>query len=218
MARGAHKVNPIIFRMGTNRTWDSRWFVADKKTYIANFKQDVEIRNIIHKELKFAGVAKVLISRLQKKIMLEIHVARPGVAIGRSGAGINSLKEKLEKKFKVDSEIKLIEVKKPDANARLIAEGIALQCEKRVAPKIAAQKAIDAVKNMTEVKGISVWVRGRLKGVDMARVEKYSWGFVPRHTIRADIDYAFVEAQVPRSGKHGIKVWVNTGEKSSYSL
>jgi len=218
MARGAHKVNPIVFRIGINKTWDSRWFASDVATYNQYLKQDFAIREIVHTDLRFAGVAKVVISRLAKKVSLEVHVAKPGIAIGRSGAGIASLKDKLEKKFKLDFEIKLVEVRKPDASAKLVAEAIAQQCERRIAPKIAAQKAIEAVKNISEVKGISIWIRGRLKGVDMARVEKYSDGIVPRHTLRADLDYAFAVAQVPRAGKHGIKVWINLGEKNSYIL
>ncbi|RMD77011.1 30S ribosomal protein S3 [Candidatus Dojkabacteria bacterium] len=218
MARGSHKVNPVIFRMTVNKIWDSRWFASDKSVYIENLKQDFEIRKIVTKDLAAAGVAKIVIDRGIKKVFLSVYVARPGVAIGRNGVGISNLKEKLEKKFKMTFEIKLYEVKKPEACAALIAEAIAEQCERRVAPKIAVQKVLESVKNIPEVKGISIWVRGRIKGVDMARVEKYSEGFVPRHSIRADIDYAFVEARVPRAGKHGIKVWVNLGERNTYVL
>jgi small subunit ribosomal protein S3 len=218
MARGAHKVNPIIYRMGINRTWESNWFVTDTKTYNKYVKEDLEIRTYIEKELKFAGVAKIIINRSNKKVVLEIYVSKPGVAIGKNGAGIVNVKKYLESKYKLDFDIKLMDIKKPDANANLIAQAIALQCERRVAPKIAVQKAIDLFKEVKDVKGISIWVRGRIKGVDMARVEKYSWGYVPRHTLRAMIDYAFVVAQVPRAGKHGVKVWVNHGEKHNYIL
>ncbi len=218
MARGSHKVNPTVFRIGINRTWDSRWFASDRDTYISFLKQDFEIRSYLKDQLKLAGVAKIVINRSIKKVLIEVYVAKPGFAIGKSGANIANVKKYLERKYKMDFDIKLLDVKKPDINAELIAQSIAHQCENRVVPKLAVQKVLESVEESKAVEGVSIWIRGRIKGVDMAKVEKYSWGNVPRHTLRKLIDYAAIEAQVPRAGKHGIKVWVNHGEKSTYIL
>ncbi|MEP7103715.1 MAG: 30S ribosomal protein S3 [Candidatus Dojkabacteria bacterium] len=217
MARGTHKVNPIGFRIGVNKNWPSRWY-ATKVDYSDKLLGDRKARKLISEKLKSAGVASIIIKRFVNKILIEVNVARPGVVIGRSGAGINTLKDELSKLLKQPVDIKPYEVKNPDTIAKLVAENIAMQCERRVAPKMAIQKAIDAAKATGLIKGISVRIGGRIRGADMARVEKASWGFVPRHTIRADIDYAFAEAQVPRAGKHGVKVWINKGEKTTYSI
>ncbi len=217
MARGSHKVNPIGFRVGVNKNWTSRWY-ASKETYADKFLMDRKIKKLVNEKLKSAGVASVVIKRMINKIVVELFVARPGVVIGRSGAGITALKDELTKLVGQPVEVKPFEVKNPDTIAKLVAENIAAQCEKRVAPKMAMQKAADAAKATGLIKGITIWVGGRIKGADMARKEKVSWGFVPRHTIRADIDYANVEAQVPRAGKHGIKVWINKGEKNTYTI
>lgn len=217
MARGSHKVNPIIFRIGINRTWPSRWY-SPKNVYVENVVSDLEIKKTINQKLRSAGVGEVLIKRFNNKIYVDIYVARPGIVIGRSGEGINKLKKDLESLAKKFIEIKIFEIKNPEIVAKIVAETIALQCEKRVAPKIAMTKAMEAAKESGLIKGIDIWVGGRIKGADMARREKIKWGTVPRHSLRADIDYAFTEAQVPGSGKHGIKVWIYKGEKSSYSL
>lgn len=217
MARGSHKVNPIGFRIGVNKNWNSRWY-ATKEEYADKFLSDKKVNKLIETKLKAAGVASVVIKRLINKVLIEISVARPGVVIGRGGAGINSLKDELIKLLKTNVDIKIFEVKNPDVVAKLVAENIALQCEKRVNPKVAASKAVEAAKNTGLIKGIEVWVGGRIKGAEMARRERVRWGVVPRHTIRSDIDYAFTEAHVPQAGKHGIKVWINKGEKSSYSI
>lgn len=217
MARGAHKINPIGFRIGVNKNWDSRWY-ADKHTYADRLLDDLKARDLVFKKLKPAGVAQVIIKRMINKVVIEIYVARPGVVIGRSGAGIQTLKDELTKLLKQPVEVKPFEVKNPDTIAKLVAENIAAQCEKRVNPKIAMQKAVDAAMSSGNIKGIAVWVGGRIKGADMARVEKIQKGVVPRHTLRADIDYAFVVGQVPRAGKHGVKVWINRGEKNTYSI
>ncbi len=217
MARGTHKVNPIGFRIGVNKNWPSRWF-ATKADYSDKLLGDRKARRLIEERLKSAGVASIIIKRFVNKILIEVNVARPGVVIGRSGAGINTLKDELSTLLKQPVDIKPYEVKNPDTIAKLVAENIAVQCERRVAPKVAIQKAIDAAKATGLIKGIAVRVGGRIRGADMARVEKASWGQVTRNTIRADIDYAFTEAQVPRAGKHGIKVWINKGEKTTYSI
>lgn len=217
MARGAHKVNPIGFRVKVNKNWNSRWY-ADKKDYADKFLSDLKIRNTINDKLKSAGIASIVIKRLINKILVEIHVARPGVVIGRGGAGITALKEELTKLVKQDVEIKIFEIKNPDIVAKIVAENIAMQCAKRVNPKMAAAKAMETARETGLIKGIEIWVGGRIKGAEMARREKVRWGVVPRHTLRSDIDYAFVEAEVPQAGKHGIKVWINRGEKNNYSI
>lgn len=217
MARGAHKVNPIGFRTGVNKNWTSRWY-ADKKDYPQKFLEDLKVKKAVNERLKSAGVANVVVKRLTNKVIIEIFVARPGVVIGRSGAGINALRDDLAKMLKQQVEVKPFEVKNPEVIAKLVAETVAMQCERRIDPRKAIQKAVEAAKSAGGIRGITIWVGGRIKGADMARVEKSSWGFVPRHTLRADIDYAFVEAQVPRAGKHGIKVWINKGEKNTYSI
>jgi small subunit ribosomal protein S3 len=217
MARGAHKINPIGFRLGVNKNWSSRWY-ASKLEYADKFLSDVEVRKLIETKLKSAGVASIVIKRMINKTVVEISVARPGVVIGRGGAGITQLKDELTKLLKQSVDIKIFEIKNPDTVAKIVAENIAMQCEKRVNPKIAATKAMEAAKDSNLVKGIQIWIGGRIKGAEIARNEKVRWGVVPRHTLRADIDYAFTEAQVPGAGKHGIKVWINKGEKSTYSI
>lgn len=217
MARGAHKINPIGFRIGVNKNWDSRWY-ANKHDYADRLLDDLKAKELINTRLKAAGVAQVVIKRMINKVVIEVYVARPGVVIGRSGAGIQTLKDDLTKLLKQPVEVKPFEVKNPDAIAKLVAENIAAQCEKRTNPKIAMQKAVDSAMATGQVKGIAIWVGGRIKGADMARVEKVKQGVIPRHTLRADIDYGFAVGQVPRAGKHGVKVWINRGEKSTYSV
>jgi small subunit ribosomal protein S3 len=217
MARGAHKINPIGFRIGVNKNWNSRWY-AKKEEYPEKFLADLNAKKLINEKLKAAGVAEIIIKRLTNKVVIEINVARPGVVIGRGGAGINTLKDELTKLVGQSTDIKIYEVKHPEIVAKIVAENIAQQCEKRVNPKIAMQKAVEAAKESKLIQGIEIWVGGRIKGAEMARRERVRWGNVTRHTIRADIDYAFAEGQVPRLGKHGIKVWINKGEKLTYSL
>lgn len=217
MARGAHKVNPVGFRIGVNKNWSSRWY-ADKKVYADKVLGDIAAKKIINQKLKAAGVSDIIIKRLISKIIIEINVARPGIVIGRGGAGIAQLKDTLTELLKQNVEIKIFEVKNPETIAKIVAENIAMQCERRVNPKVAMSKAADSAKQSGLIKGIDIWVGGRIKGAEMARRERVKWGTVPRHTLRADIDYAFTEAQVPGSGKHGIKVWIFKGEKTSYSI
>lgn len=152
------------------------------------------------------------------KITIEVEVARPGVVIGKGGKAINDLKIELSKKTKQEVDIKIFEVKNPEIVAKLVAENVAMQCERRIAPKMAATKAIEAAMEGGKVQGITIWVGGRIRGAEMARVEKFQEGHVPRQSLRANIDYAFTEARVPSAGKHGIKVWINKGEKRTYSI
>lgn len=217
MARGAHKVNPVGFRIGVNKNWSSRWY-SDKKLYADKVLGDIKARKIINDKLKTAGISEIIIKRLISKIIIEINVARPGVVIGRGGAGITQLRDVLTDLLKQPVDIKIFEVKNPESIAKIVAENIAMQCERRVNPKMAMSKAVEAAKQSGLIKGIDIWIGGRIKGAEMARRERVKWGTVPRHTLRADIDYAFTEAQVPGAGKHGIKVWIYKGEKSDYSI
>lgn len=217
MARGAHKVNPVGFRIGVNKNWSSRWY-ASKKDYADKFFSDLSVKKLISERLKSAGIAEIIIKRFANKVLVEVSVARPGVVIGRGGAGITLLKDDLTNLLKQGVEVKIFEVKNPETIARIVAENIAQMCEKRVNPKIAMSKAAEAAMATKLVTGIEIWVAGRIKGAEIARREKVKVGTIPRHTIRADIDYAFVVAQVPGSGKHGIKVWISKGEKLSYSI
>ncbi len=217
MARGAHKINPVGFRLGVNKNWKSRWY-ANKKDYADKFLSDIKIRSLVETKLKTAGVASVVVKRYLNKIMVEVSVARPGIVIGRGGAGINSLKDDLTKLLKQNVEVKIFEVKNPDTVAKLVADNIALQCEKRVNPKVAASKAAEAAMATGQIKGIQIWIGGRIKGADIARVEKVKIGVIPRHSLRVDLDYAASRAQVPALGIHGVKVWINKGEKTTYSI
>jgi small subunit ribosomal protein S3 len=217
MARGAHKVHPIGFRLGVNKNWKSRWF-RDKKDYATTFLNDKKLRDLVSEKLKTAGVADVIIKRSVNRVVVDIHVSKPGVVIGKGGEAINLLKKELEKVAGTDVEPKIFEVKNPEIVAKLVAENIAMQCERRVAPKLAADRAVKALMESNKAQGIAIWIGGRIRGAEMARVEKAAWGVVPRHTLRKDIDYGFAEAQVPGAGKHGIKVWINRGEKNTYNL
>jgi small subunit ribosomal protein S3 len=210
-----NKINAHGIRVGINKNWKSIWY-QPKNQYADTLLQDIKIRDLVEKKLKNAGVAEVVVKRSMTKIVIEVVVARPGVVIGRGGGGIETLKADLKKLAKTDVEIKVFEVKRPEIEAKLVAESIAAQCERRISPKLAMRKAIAAARETGAIKGITIWVGGRIRGAEIARTEKEKWGVVPRHTLRADIDYAFAEAQVPGAGKHGIKVWINKGEKQGY--
>lgn len=212
-----NKSNTTSMRLGINQNWKSVWF-QPKGQYADTFLQDIKIRKLVEEKLKNAGVAEVVIKRTMNNVLVEVMVARPGVVIGRGGAGIDTLKKDLRRITKLDVDVKAFEVKRPEIEARLVAETIANQCERRIAPRIAARRAAEAAMDTGLIKGITVLVSGRIRGAEIARKEKISLGVVPRHTLRADIDYGFVEAQVPSAGKHGIKVWINKGEKQTYSI
>ncbi|MEI7578705.1 MAG: 30S ribosomal protein S3 [bacterium] len=209
-----HKVNPRGIRIGVNKGWNSFWY-APKADFGNLLLEDIKVRDFVRGKLQNAGVDNVLIKRSMNKIMIEVNVARPGVVIGRGGAGIEELKKMLNKMMKGQVELKIFEIKKPEARARLIADNIKAQLVRRIVPKFAVIREMEAAKQSGEVKGIKIWVSGRIKGAEIARTEKFQWGNVPLQTLRANIDYSFVEAQVPNAGKHGIKVWVNLGEKST---
>ena len=203
------KVSPIGLRMGINKTWESKWYAGnnDFATFLNN---DVKIRKLLEKKLKDAAVSNILIERNAEKTNVIINTAKPGVVIGHSGDEIEKLTKELSKLVKENVQISIMEVKNPDINAALVAENIAHQIENRVSFRIAQKRAIrNAIK--AGAKGIKTSVSGRLGGADMARTEGYTEGNTPLHTLRADIDYAWVEAATTY-GQIGVKVWINRGE------
>ncbi len=203
------KVNPVGLRLGINRTWDSRWFAG--RDYANVLHQDFRIRDFVKTSLKQAGVAKVVISRATKNVVVNIHTARPGVIIGKKGADIEKLRTDL-KKFAPDHDIavNLVEVRKPELDAQLTAENVAGQLERRVTFRRAMKRAVQTVMRMGG-KGIRINVSGRLGGAEIARMEWYREGRVPLHTLRSDIDYGFAEAKTTY-GIIGVKVWIFKGE------
>jgi len=208
-----HKVNPTAYRIGVNKGWNSVWY-APKEQYADYLHEDLKVRAFVAKKLFNAGVQEVKVKRSMNKILVEVKVARPGIVIGRGGAGIEELKNTLKKMVKGELELKIFEVKKPETIAKLIGDNIKMQLERRIVPKYAVSRELENARNSNVVKGIRVWVSGRIKGAEIARTEKFQWGTVPLQTLRADIDYCYMTAQVPNAGTHGIKIWVYTGEKS----
>ncbi|MCC0638259.1 30S ribosomal protein S3 [Clostridioides sp. ES-S-0001-02] len=204
------KVNPHGLRVGVIKDWDSRWFATDKKEFGNLLLEDHNIRKFLKKRLYSAGVARIEIERSANKIKMDLHVAKPGVVIGRAGAGIEALKVELEKMTKKSIIVNIVEVRSTDKNAQLVAENIALAIERRVAFRRAMKQAIQRAMK-SGAKGIKVSASGRLGGAEMARTEGYSEGNVPLQTLRADIDYGFAEADTTY-GKIGIKVWICNGE------
>ncbi len=203
------KINPTGLRIGVIKDWESRWY-AKKGDFGATLVEDYEIRNYLLETLAPAGVPKVEIERDAKRVRINIHVAKPGMVIGRGGSEIEKLKATLEKKLGKDVSLNIIEVKIPDANAQLIAENIAGQLERRVSYRRALKQAIGRTMRLG-AKGIKIQVSGRVGGAEIARSETYKEGTIPLQTIRADIDYGFAEAKTTY-GRLGIKVWVYTGE------
>lgn len=199
------KVNPIGFRVGTTRTWDSKWFALGSD-YVENLDRDFQIRKSLSSITRNALVSKVIIERQAKKVIVTIQTARPGVIIGKKGADIEKIKLKLNKISGSEVVLNIVEVKKPETNPTLIAQNIAQQIEKRVSYKRAMKKAIQSAMRLG-AKGIKVSCSGRLQGSEIARTEWYREGRVPLHTIRANVDYALGEANTAY-GVIGIKVWV----------
>ena len=208
-----HKVNPTGFRLGVNKGWNSVWY-ATKEEFAKNLHEDLKLREYVNGKLFNAGVQSVIIKRSMNKVLVEVKVARPGIVIGRAGAGIEELKNNVKKMVKGDVELKIFEVKRPEAVAKIVADNIKAQLERRIVPRYAVSREIDNAKNSNFVKGIRIWISGRIKGVEIARTEKFQWGTVPLQTLRADIDYYYLTAAVPNAGIHGIKVWIFTGEKN----
>ncbi|MDI6790791.1 MAG: 30S ribosomal protein S3 [Thermodesulfobacteriota bacterium] len=202
------KVNPISFRLGYIRTWDSRWFA--KKDFAAFVYEDRKIRDFIKKKLYHAGISKLLIERAGDKLKVKIHTARPSIVIGKKGAEIEKLKQEIEKQINRPVILDIHEVRKPELDAQLVAESVALQLERRVSFRRAMKKAVFTSLRLG-AKGVRIACAGRLGGAEMARREWYREGRVPLHTLRADIDYGFAEAKTTY-GIIGVKVWMFKGE------
>ena len=202
------KVNPIGFRLGVNKDWESKWYAG--KDYAEVLNKDIKIREYLEAKLKDAAVASVLIERKKNRIDVIINTAKPGVIIGKGGEDIEKLRKEIKKLVGEDVYVNIVEVKNPDLNAKLVAQNIASQIEAR-APFRSAQKR--AIRNTMKAgaKGIKTSVSGRLGGAEMARTEGYTEGTVPLHTIRADVDYATAEADTTY-GKIGVKVWIYKNE------
>lgn len=207
------KVNPISFRLQTHKNWDSRWF-ASKKDFGRLLVEDIKIRE--HIEKKFASrptIGRIEIERSANLVTVTIHTPKPGVVIGRGGAGAAELKTEIEKISSLPVRINIEEIKRPDLSAKLVAENIAHQLERRSnfrrATKMAAQNVMAA-----GAKGVRIQVSGRLNGAEMARREKVSEGSVPLHTLRADVDFHTARAAQPGAGIVGVKVWIYKGERS----
>jgi small subunit ribosomal protein S3 len=203
------KVNPIGLRLGINRTWDSRWY-AGAGEYAKLLHEDIKIRKMLRERLKAASVSKIVIERPHKKCRVTIHTARPGVVIGKKGSDIEVLRRELSKMVDGEVFLNLVEVRKPEIDAMLVAEGIAQQLERRVAFRRAMKRSLQSAMRMG-AKGCKILVGGRLGGAEIARTEKYLDGSVPLHTLRADIDYGTAEAKTAM-GIIGIKVWIYKGE------
>ncbi len=203
------KVNPIGLRLGINRTWDSRWY-ANKRTYADLLHEDLAIRRYLQKHLKQAGVSRIVIERPHKKCRVTIYTARPGVVIGKKGADIEKLRLRLSKLSSSETFLNIVEIRKPEVDATLVADNIAQQLERRVAFRRAMKRAMQTAQRMGAL-GIRVNVAGRLGGAEIARKEWYREGQVPLHTLRADIDYGVATAKTTY-GAIGVKVWIYKGE------
>ena len=202
------KVHPYGFRLGFNKPWRSRWF--SKQGYAGLLQEDLELKEGLRKQLKSAGVSSIEVDRPGNKLRVTIRTSRPGIIIGRKGAEIEKLKTALAKKTKREVFIDIQEVHKPELDAQLVSESIALQLEKRVAFRRAMRKAVDSALRFG-CKGIKVRVSGRLNGAEIARSEWYLQGQLPLHTLRADIDYGTTEAHTTY-GVIGVKAWLYKGE------
>jgi small subunit ribosomal protein S3 len=202
------KINPVGFRLGIVRGWDSSWFGGNN--FADKLVEDQKIRKYIDARIQKGGISKVVIERTLKRITLTIHTARPGVVIGKGGNEVDKIKEELKKLTNKDVQINIFEIKRPELDARLVGESIAQQLEARISYRRAMKQAIASTMRVG-AEGIKVKLSGRLAGADMARTEQYKEGRIPLHTLRADIDYAISEAQTVY-GKIGIKVWIFKGE------
>ncbi|MCA3720541.1 30S ribosomal protein S3 [Phenylobacterium sp.] len=203
------KVNPVGLRLGVNRTWDSRWF-ADGADYGRLLHEDLRVRAELKKRLYQAGVSRIIIERPHKKCRITIYAARPGVIIGKKGADIEKLRKDVAAITGGEVHLNIVEIRKPEADAQLIAENITSQLERRIAFRRAMKRAMQSAMRLG-AKGIRINVSGRLGGAEIARMEWYKEGRVPLHTLRADMDFGFAEAKTTY-GIIGVKVWVFKGE------
>lgn len=202
------KVKPTGLRLGINRTWDSRWYA--NKNYGALLIEDMAIRAYLNKRLAAAGISRIIIERPNKKAVITIHAAKPGVVIGKKGSDIEKIRLDLAKMVKTEISLNIVEVRKPELDAKLVAENIAQQIERRGSYRRAMKRSLDTTMRLG-AKGMKVVVSGRLAGAEIARVEKYHKGRVPLHTLRADIDYGIGTAKTTY-GTCGVKVWIFKGE------
>ena len=202
------KVNPNGLRLGINKDWQSRWFAT--KDYAKFLNEDIKIRSVLDDQLANAGISKIEIERSAEEIKVDVHTSKPGVVIGKRGTNINDIRDMIQKEVSKNIQLNIIEIKKPEMIAKLVAEGIASQLEGRVSFRKAMKKAVSLALK-TGAKGIRVQCSGRLGGAEMARTEWYREGRVPLHTLRADIDYGFTEANTT-FGKIGVKVWIYLGD------
>lgn len=203
------KVNPHGLRIGIIKDWDTKWY-ANAKDYSSFLVEDFKLRKFIKKKLYIAGIARIEIERAAAKIKINIHTAKPGIIIGKQGAGIEALRKELEKMTGKSVLLNITEIKTPETNAQLVAESIASQLEKRISFRRAMKQAMSRAMKFG-AKGIKTQVSGRLGGAEIARVEHYHEGTIPLQTLRADIDYGFAEADTTY-GKIGVKVWIYKGE------
>ena len=206
------KVNPIGLRLGINRTWDSRWFA--RKEYGNLLLDDLGLRKFLHQRLNQAGVSRIVIERAAKKTRITLHSARPGVVIGKKGADIEKLRTDLAKLTNSEVSLNIVEIRKPEIEAKLIADGIAQQLERRVAFRRAMKRAVQSAMRLG-AQGIRINCSGRLGGAEIARMEWYREGRVPLHTLRADVDFGYGTAKTTY-GVCGVKVWVFKGEILSH--
>jgi small subunit ribosomal protein S3 len=202
------KVNPIGLRLGINRTWDSRWYA--NRDYANLLHEDLKLRDYLMTRLHQAGISRVIIERPAKKARITIHTARPGVVIGKKGADIEKLRAELAKTTGGEVSLNIVEIRKPEIDAKLVAEGIAQQLERRVAFRRAMKRAVQSAMRLG-AQGIRINCSGRLGGAEIARLEWYREGRVPLHTLRADVDFGIATAKTTY-GTCGVKVWVFKGE------
>ena len=202
------KVNPVGLRLGIIRTWDSNWY--DERNFADKLSEDLKIRRYIRTRLQRASVSKIEIERTSKRITLTIHTARPGIVIGRKGAEVDKLKVELQKITDKEIQLNINEIKRPELDAYLVAENVAKQLEAKISFRRAMKKAIMFAMRMG-AEGVKITCSGRLGGAEMARTEQYKEGKIPLHTLRADIDYAMLNAYTTY-GTIGVKVWICKGE------
>ena len=202
------KVNPVGLRLGINRTWDSRWFAGNN--YADLLHEDIRIREFLRKELQQAGVSKIVIERPAKKARVTIHTARPGVVIGRKGQDIEKLRRKIANRTDAEVHLNIVEIRKPEVDAQLVAENVAQQMERRVSIRRAMKRAVQSAMRMG-AEGIRINCGGRLGGAEIARMQWYREGRVPLHTLRANIDYGEAHAATTY-GICGVKIWIYKGE------
>jgi len=204
------KVHPYGFRLGFNRTWHSRWY-AERGLYRQYLHDDMKLRRELKSRLSHAGVSEIDIERYANKLKVNVQTSRQGVIIGKRGAEVDKLRDELQRKTKSEVHINIIEIQRPETDAQLVAESIAMQLERRVAFRRAMKKAIESAQRFG-AQGIKIRCAGRLNGAEIARSEWYQEGRLPLHTLKADIDYGFAEAHTTY-GKIGVKAWIYRGEQ-----